>query len=523
MQSNRILFWCSGVVLLLAIFFRFWQLGQVPHGMTWDEAAIGYNGYAVITTRRDEWLERLPISFRSFGDYKAPLAIYINGISTAVFGMTLWAVRFPFAMAGAMSIFGFGFLVYLLLPSEKRRLEWAVVGSMLLALSPWHIHFSRIGFESGMSLFFATWGWVGLLFLLQLKRVEKPIHFVLIGITTTFLAAALYTYHSPKLVVPLVTLALFVYQWKVSRFKRGLLLRSVVVSVVWLILLSPLVKDVLLGVGGARMSELVFFQPNSTTSVWVTIWQNTLVQLSPSFLLEGATTTLRHGGRFWGYLYPTTYVFALLGMTAIFYKKMRLLSLLAVALVFIGSLPAILGSEVPHSNRALFALLGYLLLAISGGRLLFQIFTQDHVRTSLIGMSILLHLLFVTSFFQQYFVIFAQASAADFQDGYLEAFEIARAYELGELGKPPVEKILFSSVYGQPYIYALFVRQTNPIWYRGGSLQLYEFSDRISTADLLRENTLIVATPDQNVPIEQATRIVIGSDGKVRFAVYVTK
>ncbi|NCQ11990.1 MAG: hypothetical protein GW809_07600, partial [Bacteroidetes bacterium] len=82
-------------ILVLSIFLRFYKLGTVPHGMTWDEAAIGYNGFAIFNTRRDEWLQRLPVSFQSFGDYKAPLAIYLNGIFTYLFGLNLFAVRLP--------------------------------------------------------------------------------------------------------------------------------------------------------------------------------------------------------------------------------------------------------------------------------------------------------------------------------------------------------------------------------------------------------------------------------------------
>jgi len=437
--------------------------------------------------------------------------------------MTLWGVRLPFAVSGVFAIVGFGFFVYQLLPKEKYRLEWAVMGSTLLALNPWHIHFSRIGFESGMSLFFAVWGWVGLLYLLQLKRVKLMVFLMLTGAIAVFLAASMYAYHSPKLVVPLITLVLLAYQVAVAKQKRTVLLRSLAVFFAAAVMLFPLVKDVLFGDGGARMGELLFFQQGATTSVWVNIWQNTLLQLSPSFLLDGATTTLRHGGKFWGYLYPTTFIFSLLGITAVFHKKISRFSLLGIALVFIGILPAILGNDVPHSNRALFALLGYLLLAISGARLLFQIFRHSIGRTTLIGISILLHLFFVLNFFQQYFVTFAQASVIDFQDGYLEAFSIAREYEKGENGKKQVDKILFSSVYGQPYIYALFVRKTNPIWYRGGSLNVYEFTDEISIGDLSRENTLIVATPGQDMPVQEATHIVMGSDGSVRFEIYVTQ
>jgi len=52
-------------VIGVAAFLRLYKLGNVPHGMTWDEAAIGYNGFAVLTTRRDEWLIHFPISFKS--------------------------------------------------------------------------------------------------------------------------------------------------------------------------------------------------------------------------------------------------------------------------------------------------------------------------------------------------------------------------------------------------------------------------------------------------------------------------
>ena len=88
-------------VVLVGVFFRSISLGSIPSGMTWDEAAIGYNGFAIWQTHRDEWLELMPTSFRSFGDYKAPLAIYLNGLFTAVLGMKLWVVRLPFVLASA--------------------------------------------------------------------------------------------------------------------------------------------------------------------------------------------------------------------------------------------------------------------------------------------------------------------------------------------------------------------------------------------------------------------------------------
>src|SRR5260221_12739726 len=101
------LHWFWSLIIVLTIVggvFRLYQLGQVPHGMTWDEAAIGYSGYAIFTTRRDEWLVRLPVSFRFFGDYKAPLGIYVNGIFKHFFGMNLFSVRLSFSL---LSMSGF--------------------------------------------------------------------------------------------------------------------------------------------------------------------------------------------------------------------------------------------------------------------------------------------------------------------------------------------------------------------------------------------------------------------------------
>ena len=51
-------------------------------GLGWDEAATAYNGYGIVIVHRDEWLARMPITFKSFGDYKAAVAIYLDAIST---------------------------------------------------------------------------------------------------------------------------------------------------------------------------------------------------------------------------------------------------------------------------------------------------------------------------------------------------------------------------------------------------------------------------------------------------------
>ena len=62
------------LILFLSFVIRIWQLGAMPTFIS-DEASIGYNAYSILKTGRDEWNNLLPLSFKSFGEYKLPLYI----------------------------------------------------------------------------------------------------------------------------------------------------------------------------------------------------------------------------------------------------------------------------------------------------------------------------------------------------------------------------------------------------------------------------------------------------------------
>jgi len=127
------------------------------------------------------------------------------------------------------------------------------------------------------------------------------------------------------------------------------------------------------------------------------------------------------------------------------------------------------------------------------------------------------------AYLHDYYTIFARESATAFQDGYLEAFTYLIPFEKGQNGNNQVDKIVFSSDYGQPYIYALFARKTNPIWYQGGSLIRYEFKDEVTIGDLERENTIVVASNKDDLlgKNDKADKIIYGSDGSERFRIYL--
>ena len=492
--------------------------------MTWDEAAIGYNGHAIFTTRRDEWLQFLPVSFQSFGDYKAPLAIYLNGIFTFLCGMNLWAVRLPFALAGVATVLGL-----MLLVRELLGKKWSLLAGVLLTLSPWHLHFSRAGFEAGLSLAFFIWGLYFFFSYLKRSQLRWSWWRFLLSILTA--VASVYSYHSAKLVVPLVILILLVAEGRHFIKKIWLSLGGALISGT---LLMPMLKDSIYGHGLTRFGTTIFDEVQGLALI-KTVANQFLLHLSPQFLLSGQTTTLRHGGGVTAYLLPTTFILILFVFFYFLWQRHYLKNnerrffWLGLLLLVVGLLPAAIGEEVPHSNRALLALPGFLFLATLGLKFLVTWIKQlklndkvngshgekDMILCSVLGTLTLIHGLFFTNYLGAYYQDFASASAAAFKDGYLEAFNFVKEYEA------EVDKILFTGNYGQPYIYALFARETNPIWYRGGSLRKYEFSDEINVGDLMREKTIIVASQDDELKTDLADYLVRGSDGEVRFKIYL--
>src|SRR3989338_8581187 len=82
------IFWA---ILFLAFILRFYKLGEIPLSLNWDEVSNAYNGYSILKTGRDEYGSLLPLSNRSFDDYKPPLYMYFNTISVGIFGLNPFA------------------------------------------------------------------------------------------------------------------------------------------------------------------------------------------------------------------------------------------------------------------------------------------------------------------------------------------------------------------------------------------------------------------------------------------------
>ena len=193
------------LIIFIGVILRFYQLGNNPPSLDWDETSIGYNAYSILKTGKDEYGSLFPVSIRSFDDYKPPLTIYLTVPSIATFGLNEFAVRFPFAILGVLAVVVMYFLVKELLPKwEKNKQQIiALTSAFFLSISPWHLQFSRAAFEGSIGLFFLMCGlW------LFFKGLRSGRFLVIASIAFVL---SLYSYHSFRLLIPLLLFFLTVF------------------------------------------------------------------------------------------------------------------------------------------------------------------------------------------------------------------------------------------------------------------------------------------------------------------------
>ncbi len=209
-------FFILSCTFLLAAFLRFYKLGQIPPSLDWDEVSLVYNAQSLLQTGKDEFGHSWPLSIQSFNDYKPPVYTYLLIPVLKVFGKTEFAVRFPSALAGTLTVLVTYFLVKELLAVgrvddklkiENCKLKIPLLATLLVAVSPWHLQFSRIAFEANVGLFFFVAGmW------LLIRALHNNSGWSLF-FSVFSMSAALMSYHSLRMVVPLLVFSvLWIYK-----------------------------------------------------------------------------------------------------------------------------------------------------------------------------------------------------------------------------------------------------------------------------------------------------------------------
>ncbi len=479
-------------VIALAAFLRLYQLGQVPPSLDWDEASLGWNAYSILKTGSDEYGKSWPVSLQSFNDYKPALYAYATVPSLAVFGLTEFAVRFPSALAGILTVVLTFFLVRELTGDKSLGL----VASFLLTISPWHIQFSRVAFEANLALFFFV---LGALFLYRfLNRDSRPSLFI----SLISLVLSIYTYHSSRVVVPVFLIAILVYYRKQFLARWRLVIASGILVV---ILLYPLARNTLhTGALSARYQTVAAkLDPGVIAS-------NYLSHFDLNFLFITGDNQDRHHAPDVGLLYLWELPFLLAGGYFLVKNRPKWLPFLTIW-VLAAPTAACLANDAPHAVRSLLFLPAFQIVTAYGAIKLFS-----NCRWLLFCPFIALNVFF---FLHQYFVHLPIESAKSWQYGYKQIVQKVLAIEKN------YDRVYITSAYDQPYIYFLFYGRVAPTIKNTGyfysGFDKYQFS--VNTID---QRGLYVLAPSDSLPLGSVAQVITTiyfPDGTVAFELATIK
>ena len=268
------------LVILLAAFLRFYKLGEVPAGINRDVASSGYNAYSILKIGQDEYGKKFPLYFKSFGDWKMPVYIYSTVPAVAIFGLNEFAVRLPSAIFGLLTVGVIYFLTKEIFKENKSAI--GLIASFLLAISPWHIDYSRQAYEPTLVVFWLTLG------ALALIKKNK----ILMFLVFPCLILSLFTYHTT------ILLALIVFIYLLAIRPLNLITKKQKIIFVLLIFLILLLSQLLekQAVKDKFIKQTLFYDQSLILEKVILIRDihknnDKLVQLFHNRIIEGIITT----------------------------------------------------------------------------------------------------------------------------------------------------------------------------------------------------------------------------------------
>lgn len=417
MKGRAILFF----IVLLAGILRFYSIEAIPHGLYIDEVSIGQNAYSILHTGKDEYGKVLPFFFQAFGEYKLPVYIYLTSLSIAIFGKTEFAVRFPSALFGTATVVVFYFFLQTLLLrdpkqfSENTKRVVPLLGAFLLAVTPWHIQFSRGGFETTIAVFLFL---LGSYFLLKWHTKQSMIFFFL---GTVLIITTMYTYSAFRVLTPVVLIVLFaVAGYKIPKERK----KIATVAISNLILLLPLIIFSLSSSGAARFNEVSAFNAahlsflQKLTLYSVNYFSNYLSFFSSTFLFVSGDGIGRHTIRGIGPLFRWEFFALVFGIPFLFQMRNTLFTKITAFLLIISPLAAALTIPSPHLLRSLLLVIPLTAIVAFGITKLWEL--TSRYRFPVLGVIILIALFEFTQYLHLYYIHYPSLTSLDWGAEYKE-------------------------------------------------------------------------------------------------------
>lgn len=559
---NKRIFIILLCITLVAFLLRFYKLYQIPPGINRDEGSIAYTAYSLLQTGRDEYGRWFPISFQSFGDWKLPLYMYIVMAPTALFGMSEFTVRCPSALFGTFTVFATYFLVKELfwfqtkdkkIPQSLEIL--AVLSAVLLAISPWHLHLSRVESEVNTGVFLTI---LAVTFLLKSFR-EKP---WLIFLSFVLFALTYFTYAGNVVFTTVLLLGMGIL------FRKELKKNKYTVPgfILFLLLSSFIFYHTLFGANTTKLSGINIFGDPSVVHAKIELprnehesaslfaravhnkvifgterfIQNYLNSFSPQFLFIKGGENRAHNIAGFGNMYIIESIFLFFGLVYLLKSNQTQGIKLILLWFFIAPLAASITKDAPHSNR-MFSIMPMLPLITAIGitetvQWSKNLLPKLNLAKFAIVFIFIAYLINMGIYFDRYFVHFPKNEGEHWGVGY------KRLYEVLDKDEYKGKEIIMSHPEYSHYIYLLFYQQYNPADYQATARRYhtiedgfvhvkkydhFEFRDIKWEEDTKISNRVLIAFPDE-VPTEiksrhYKTQDIVLDDGEPMFTLIETQ
>jgi len=485
------------LILLVGSFLRLYKLNQFPPSLFGDEVDVGYQAYSILKTGKDYMGQAWPLSFHSLADWRTPLFLYADVPFVALFGLNEWGVRLPAALFGILTLPFFFLLTKKLFQNEKL----ALAATFFLAISPWHLQYSRAAFEVTQMLFLII---VGLYFFL--RGLERWPY--LIG-SAIFLALTPYSYNTAKFFLPLFVLFLVICFWQ--KIKKIPLKKLAIAAAIFLLILLPMAKDIFFGKASERFSILsIFTDPtvipqigferqtdmkvmmgevpvgtapsfssrvfhNKYLSWGLTLMKNYFRPFSTEFLFTNGDINFRHsiqGG--FGQLWWLDVIFLIFGL---FYLLTKFKDVNVKRFIFcwllLAPLPSVLTREGGiHATRLILMLPPLLVIIAFGFYQIFEMIGQKKRKL----LWLIFGLIFIGQFsiyWHRYYIHYPLESEEWWHYGFKQAADYAKQNE------NKYDYIVFSDSDQPPLIFSLFWLKVDPRIVQENKLTWTQISDAI--------------------------------------------
>ncbi len=530
----KFIFW---IIILFVIFFsRFYKLQSTPPSLSIDEVSIGYNAYSILKTGRDEWGTFMPVSFRSVGDYKAPTLIYLTVPFVKIFGLNELGTRLPVAIFSTLNIFLFWILAKRFI-FNKKFIWLSYLSTLISSLSPWLIPFSRSGFEAVIALTFLL---ANLIFAFEFRKSGRLLHFFLMFL---FAYLSAITYHSTKIVVPLLNLFFIGLEFKsfkscLSNWYKENRLALGTTTILFIMITFFFVQNFIFGSGSSRASMTMLskdfdfakgllpqFLPHPYAGLTsfiglFSLWfKRYLEYFSPNFYLTSGLGLVTPGQPGQGVIYAIEYLFLVLGFIMLIFRSKFFESILSTPLAakiltvwfFVSLIPASVTNNSQHSLRTLNIIPVIAILITLGIAFIFVSIGQDRLKY-LFGFFILLGYIFGIVRFADYYSLHYPIELSETRSyGWKQMALYARDHhtEYDSVYVDPRFGTQGPYTYGIPNTYFLFYLEYDPFKYVNDAnrkslstdFENFKFLE-INWPDFDHtENNLYIASP-WSIPVE---------------------